>query len=66
MALVKSWLESTVSLPQYYETFIVNGYDTLEKIKLIENKKELQRMGIVLKGHQTKIMADVNRLIRFE
>eukprot|EP01083_Nonionella_stella_P294102 1000026_1 len=51
---VKEWLESQVKLSQYYDTLILNGYDTLEIISAITEKSELEEIGINKIGHIKK------------
>eukprot|EP01083_Nonionella_stella_P238180 834867_1 len=60
-ALVKSWLENTVCLPQYYPVFITSGYESMQQIYTITDKAQLIKIGIELKGHITKLMADIKR-----
>ena len=59
---VKQWLSEKVGLPQYSDLFVQNGYESLEFIKAITNKEQLSDIGIVLKGHQTVIMAKIQEL----
>ena len=40
---VKTWLISTVCLPEYYELFMETGYETLDIIKEIENRWYIKR-----------------------
>eukprot|EP01084_Bolivina_argentea_P193046 331272_1 len=58
---IKSWLES-IGMVQYYESFITNNYESKEDIIKIKTKQQLQNIGISLKGHQTKMLADIRRL----
>ena len=59
---VKTWLEDTVGLPDYYEVFVRNKYDSLATIQRIEEKAELQRIGIAIPAHQVKLFAEIKRL----
>ena len=59
---LKHWLLNVVGLPEYYDAFIQNGYETLELVKEIENKHELNEIGIVYKGHQYTILAEIWKL----
>ena len=59
---VKRWLEYTVRLPQYYETFVGAGYESIEILIEIDDRNDLKEIGIKLPGHQTKIMAEIRRL----
>jgi len=63
-AEVASWFETEVGLPQYYNAFVLNGYGTMAKLLTIWDRQELQRIGVMLLGHQTKIMGDIRRLRR--
>ena len=49
-------------LTQYLDNFITNGYDSLDIIKEITKKEELNEIGIHLKGHQKKILNEIQRL----
>eukprot|EP00484_Ammonia_sp_Unknown_P010371 CAMPEP_0197076372 /NCGR_PEP_ID=MMETSP1384-20130603/212082_1 /TAXON_ID=29189 /ORGANISM="Ammonia sp." /LENGTH=374 /DNA_ID=CAMNT_0042515225 /DNA_START=111 /DNA_END=1235 /DNA_ORIENTATION=- len=66
-AMVRSWLESEVHIPQYcltqyFELFIVNGYDSLEKIFTIDSREVLRdKIGIQIFGHRVKLLADIQR-----
>lgn len=61
---VDDWIKNTVGFRDcgYENSFMVNGYDSLDIIKEITTKDELKEIGITLKGHQTKIMAEIRRL----
>ena len=61
-AAVKSWLQSDVGLPQYFLTFVENEYDSLEDIAAIQHQKCLVAIGVDNAAHQTKLMADIERL----
>ena len=59
---VQRWLES-IKVPQYLEVLTRNGYDSLDAIwRGIKSKNQLNAMGVTLKGHQIKIMAEILRL----
>ncbi len=58
----KQWLTVQVSLPQYYDNFVQNGYSSLTIIKCIESKDELTEIGVKMRGHQSKIMSEINKL----
>ena len=49
------WLDDKVKLPQYYHTFINNGFDDLQSIMDI-NDDELKQIGIFKMGHRKKII----------
>ena len=59
---LKYWLSNIVELPDYYDLFIQNGYETLELVKEIEDKQKLRDIGIVYKGHQYVILAEIWKL----
>mmetsp|Transcript_15529 Transcript_15529/g.24505 ORF Transcript_15529/g.24505 Transcript_15529/m.24505 type:complete len:619 (-) Transcript_15529:88-1944(-) len=59
---LKQWLELQVGLPQYFENFDSFGYESLRFVKEISRKAELEEIGINRKGHQTKLMAEIERL----
>eukprot|EP00484_Ammonia_sp_Unknown_P019178 CAMPEP_0197034174 /NCGR_PEP_ID=MMETSP1384-20130603/12359_1 /TAXON_ID=29189 /ORGANISM="Ammonia sp." /LENGTH=133 /DNA_ID=CAMNT_0042464065 /DNA_START=1 /DNA_END=399 /DNA_ORIENTATION=+ len=59
---VKAWMENEVKLPQYVQTFISNGYETMEIVKEIQTTDDLKDIGIELKGHQKIILSKVHAL----
>ena len=59
---VKLWLLSTVGLPQYYDIFESNGFSTMQMIKEINGKEDLEYIGVKLKAHQIKIMNYIEKL----
>ena len=36
----------------------------MQDIYKIKDKTELQRIGIILRGHQSKLMADIDRAVK--
>ena len=59
---LKSWLEKEVELPQYFDNFGSFGYESLSFVKAIKQKAELEEIGIIAKGHQTKLMSEIEKL----
>ena len=59
---VKEWLTGTVRLPQYYDHFVKNGFETIEFITKIKDKDDLNGIGISLKGHQLVLMEEIKKL----
>ena len=59
---VKEWLSTQVRLPQYYNNFVNNGFESLEWIAKIKSKQDLIDIGIKLKGHQMVIMEEINKM----
>merc|ERR1711933_538432 len=55
---VKQWL-LIFGMDQYFDDFVKNGYDSLDIIKEITDKSELEDIGIVSNDHQTKIMTQI-------
>ena len=53
-----------MGLPSYYNRFVLNGYESLKFIQDIEGEHELEELGIVLKGHKRRIMAEIDALKR--
>ncbi len=43
---------------------VQNGFDSIELMKEINNKNDLEELGIVLKAHQFKLMNHINKLKR--
>eukprot|EP01083_Nonionella_stella_P145833 457824_1 len=60
-AELESWLQQ-VKFDQYYQLLINKGYNSLEKVRQIQNRNVLADIGIPLKGHTTKMYADIERL----
>eukprot|EP01084_Bolivina_argentea_P105251 188414_1 len=58
---VKQWLEKEVKLGQYVNLFCLNGFDTLDIIKLI-TMDTLNQIGIKKVGHKLKILHHVKQL----
>ena len=59
---VKQWLTNKCNFEQYINLFILNGYSSLDIIKEINDKSELQQIGIKSPGHRTKIFAEIQKL----
>ena len=62
MIKVHNWLTESVMLPQYFDNFVENGYESLNLISYISDKSELKDIAIHLIGHRTKIMTEINKL----
>ena len=60
--LLKIWINDVLKLPQYYQIFFDQGYDSCEMIKEIRFESELEEIGITNKKHQMIIMANIRRL----
>lgn len=59
---LEMFMIETIKLPQYYEIFIDNGFETIEDI-LYVNVQDLIKMGIDKIGHQKRIMRNVTMLL---
>lgn len=59
---VKKWLSDTVKLEIYFDLLIKHGYECMDFIKKITDKSELKSIGIIKKGHQTRMMKQINNL----
>eukprot|EP01083_Nonionella_stella_P027966 77010_1 len=53
---VQAWVDNELELPQYFDVFISNGYESMNLIQDIPDADELKEIGIVSKEHQIKIM----------
>eukprot|EP01083_Nonionella_stella_P236381 830290_1 len=53
---IKVWLTDTVTLPMYFDSFIANGFNTLENVKGITTESQLTELGIHKVGHQKRIL----------
>ncbi len=51
-----------VELSQYLDNFGSHGYEAFKCIHEISNKSELSEIGTTVKGHQTKLMAEISKL----
>ena len=47
---------------EYFRTFISNGYQSLDFVKEIKTVRDLEDIGVCLKGHQTAILAAIRKL----
>ena len=56
---VKQWLES-ISLPQYVNHFLENGYDDMDSLWDLNND-DLDAIGIKLPGHRKKILTQASK-----
>eukprot|EP00483_Globobulimina_turgida_P012046 UN12068 len=57
---VNLWLKSMGFL-MYYDTFIQNGFDSMESIQEITDKNVFNDIGITLIGHQLKLMKYIKK-----
>ena len=61
--VIETWLtDKCGNLLQYLDNFLENGYDTMDRIALINKVDELEEIGIELKGHQKKILCEISKL----
>ena len=58
---LKSWLENTVKLPEYFDIFMDGGIEDLETVSML-TKNELNDIGISKVGHQVKILGAARKL----
>eukprot|EP01083_Nonionella_stella_P154981 500000_1 len=59
---ILSWLESKVGLPEHYQTFVNNGYESMDFVRQIADVSELQKMGIRSVEDQRCIMVEIQLL----
>ena len=59
---IEKWLTNKCDLPQYLDNFMENGYDSMDRIALINQVDELEEIGIKLKGHQKTILSEISKL----
>ena len=59
-SVVQKWLRF-LDVGEYSESFIDNGYDDLETVKLIE-MEDLEAIGVMRKDHQDYLLASVKVL----
>ena len=58
--VIISWLKF-LGVEQYSDTFIDNGYDDLETVKLIQ-RNDLEAIGVIEEIHQDLLLASVKTL----
>ena len=58
--MIRNWLKF-LDVEEYSESFIDNGYDDLETVKLVE-RRDLEAIGVVKKDHQDYLLASVQIL----
>eukprot|EP01084_Bolivina_argentea_P156837 273303_1 len=62
---VKVWFITKVNIPssndEYISLLLQNGYETLDIIKTI-TRNDLDEIGIVLRGHQAKLLLEIDKL----
>eukprot|EP01083_Nonionella_stella_P238586 835957_1 len=61
MLEVQTWLHKEVELHQYLDVLITNGYESMQIIKDISNKAELEEIGIESKQHQMILMEEIQK-----
>merc|ERR1712130_673074 len=49
-----------LGVEEYYDNFDQNGYDSMEFIQEIENKEQLEDIGIVIAEHQDKLLKAIS------
>ena len=59
--IMRDWLENVVGLPEYYQLLVGYGYESLHLVKEID-RNEMKEIGIMLRAHQTKLLAEIKRL----
>ena len=59
---VQMWLTDTVGRPEYVDTFISNGFETLKSVMAIDRRELLGEIGITLTGHQLMIWKEIKAL----
>merc|ERR1711972_782195 len=58
---MRSWMTSTVKLPEYTELLIENGFDRMEMFDNL-SMEDLNLMGITKIGHRKRILAEAQKL----
>ena len=59
-SVIRNWLKF-LDVDEYSDSFIDNGYDDLETVKLIE-RRDLEAIGVVNEDHQDYLLASVQIL----
>ena len=58
---LKSWLEDTIKLPQYFDIFVEAGFEDLNTVSLLD-KNALKELGVDKLAHQMKILNGLKQL----
>ena len=58
---IRIWLES-ISFPEYFDNFVLSGYESIEFIKEIQNKSELEEIGIISVSECNQILCEIEKL----
>eukprot|EP01083_Nonionella_stella_P142761 442332_1 len=61
LSWIRIWLVQ-VTLPEYYDNLVSNGYQTIREILSIKTKSQLFDIGILKKGHQTLLLSEIHKL----
>eukprot|EP01083_Nonionella_stella_P041727 113031_1 len=56
------WLKNIVKLAQYEDNFVGNGFENIKTVASIVDKEQLVEIGIHTRGHQTLLMAEIEKL----
>ena len=59
----KQWVDAQLNLPQYYDLFVMNGYDSIEILKEIQSMSDLEDIGI---HDEKEKMLVLNRIINVQ
>merc|ERR1712176_1307611 len=59
---IKKWLTNEVKLPEYFDNFVLNGFESLDFICQIKTEHQLEAIGIALIGHRIRILTAINKL----
>ena len=58
---LRLWLETILS-SEYFDNFVLSGYESMEFIKEIQNELELQEIGINSKTERIHILVEIEKL----
>mmetsp|Transcript_63137 Transcript_63137/g.100361 ORF Transcript_63137/g.100361 Transcript_63137/m.100361 type:complete len:407 (-) Transcript_63137:55-1275(-) len=61
---IREWLTKQVGSVYYYDAFVSNGYDSLQFIKEIQSKEELDEIGITGQYQQEILLREIEKLRR--
>ena len=61
---ILKWLNDKVGLPQYINNFLLNGFDSLDMIKNIDDEEMLKEIEITEPPDINTILSEIQRLIR--
>eukprot|EP01083_Nonionella_stella_P271886 921765_1 len=60
--MLKTWLEYVVQLPEYYDDFMQNDYQQMDKVLKIKDQQQLIDIGVFQQEHQDRLWSAIAEL----